>query len=185
MTNALTIQSPAIANCITSQVTLKDPFTGKELHTNGIWDTGATNSVITKSSASALGLKPISRAVVNGVHGSKEVNVYFVNITLNNNQITLNSTVTECEELSADHSNGMLIGMDIISRGDFCVTNSDGHTTMTFMVPSQRKFDFVEEIREFNKYVTMHQSWLRSGNNRCPCGSGKQWQNCHGKVTFK
>lgn len=185
MANALSIYKTGIVNCITSPVELANPFNGQSIKTNGIWDTGATNSVITKSSAIALGLASVARTIVSGVHGSKEVNVYYVRITLNNDQITLSSRVTECEELSADHANGMLIGMDIISLGDFCITNSDGNTTMTFMVPSQRKIDFVSEIKEFNKYLKIHEAWLRHGNNKCPCGSKKQWENCHGKSIYK
>lgn len=185
MANALSIYGDILLSCITSQVVLTNPFTGEHFSTKGIWDTGATHSVITKSSAQKLGLAPISRTVVNGVHGKKEVNVYYVNITLNNDQITLSTPVTECEELSPDHTNGMLIGMNVITLGDFSITNFEGKTVMSFVVPSQKRTDFVEEIKEYNRLLTIHESQIRVGNNLCPCGSKKQWQNCHGKKVFR
>lgn len=39
----------------------------------------------------------------------------------------------------------ILIGMDIITLGDFAVTNYEGVTKLSFRVPSQRHIDFVEE----------------------------------------
>lgn len=66
MAKALTIRYSDIVECITTPVSLKNIFTGASLTTQGIWDTGATNSVITKSAAQELGLKPISRVSVRG-----------------------------------------------------------------------------------------------------------------------
>lgn len=185
MANALSMNYSVKVRCITSPVELKNPFTGTAISTQGIWDTGATGSVITRSSAERLGLKPISRAIVKGVHGEKEVNVYYVKITLNNDRISLYTNVTECEELSPDKSNGLLVGMDIITLGDFCITNAYGKTTMSFIVPPQREIDFVKEINEQNKYEKMHETRIKHGDDKCPCGSGKLWKNCHGKVRFK
>ncbi len=143
-----------------------------------------TGSVITKTTASALGLVPVSRTKVRGVHGVQEVNVYYVNITLNNEEITLTTSVTECDELSADHSVGLLIGMNIITMGDFSITNYGGNTVMTFRRPSLESIDYVKEINEHNRYLKIHQIWLKKGNNKCPCNSGKIWDNCHGKSKY-
>ena len=41
----------------------------------------------------------------------------------------------------------VLIGMDIISRGDFAITHPGGRTKFSFRVPSQADIDFVEEDR--------------------------------------
>jgi hypothetical protein len=37
----------------------------------------------------------------------------------------------------------MLIGMNIITMGDFAITNHRGQTVMSFRVPSLQKIDFV------------------------------------------
>ena len=116
--------------------------------------------------------------MVNGVHGMKEVNVYYLNVTLNNNQITIDTQVTECAELSADHATGFLIGMNIISQGDFAITNFEGKTTMSFRVPSLQKIDFVRGIKETQPIV---KDKIPGRNDLCPCGSGKKYKHCCGK----
>ena len=185
MVSALTTKHDGIADCISTQVEIKNLDTEDVIETEGIWDTGAQASVITKSTAESLGLVPISKTIVRGVHGSQEVNVYYVNITLNNKSITLNAKVTECAELSSDKHIGMLIGMNIIQLGDFSISNHEGHTVMTFRKPSLEGIDYVEEISEFNKYSKIHDIWKRQGNDKCPCNSGKSYKNCHGKSKYK
>ena len=39
-----------------------------------------------------------------------------------------------------------LIGMDIITLGDFTITNFKGKTCMSFRVPSQHEVDYVKDI---------------------------------------
>jgi predicted aspartyl protease len=141
--HALTHAGSGIAHRIVTPVEITNVITGQTLPTKGLWDTGATGSVITKSMASALGLVSSGKIQVRGVHGVKETDVYYVNITLDNKNITLKTKVTECDELSSDNSIGMLIGMNIITMGDFAITNFQGNTTMSFRVPSLQKIDFV------------------------------------------
>lgn len=182
--NALTYKGRKIEKSIITPVTVTDIKSGNIVRTYGIWDTGATGSVVTKSTAKSLGLIPVTKTIVNGVHGPKAVNVYYVRITLNNDQISLNSMVTECEELSADETVGMLIGMNVICLGDFSITNFENKTTMTFRTPSLEEVDFVDEINAFKKISIQHQSCFKHGNEKCPCGSGKLWKNCHGKSKY-
>ena len=163
---------------VVTPVEITNVFTSKKVQTQGIWDTGATNSVVTKSTASSLGLLPVKKANVRGVHGNREVNVYYVNITLNNKNITLNTQVTECEELSPDNSVGMLIGMNVITMGDFAITNYQGNTTMSFRVPSLQKIDFVSGINTGQQII---KDKIPSRNDQCPCGSKKKYKHCCGK----
>ena len=145
--HAITNTVKGIAKKITTPIEIKDVFTDKVIQTKGLWDTGATGSVITKSMASVLGLRSFGKRKVRGVHGENEVNVYYVNITLDNKNITINAQVTECEELSVDKSVGCLIGMNIITMGDFSITNFGGHTTMSFRVPSIQKIDYIRGMQ--------------------------------------
>ena len=39
----------------------------------------------------------------------------------------------------------VLIGMDIINRGDFAVSNRNGATSFSFRIPSVEDFDFAAE----------------------------------------
>lgn len=184
--NALTHSEDGITNCIATPVKIEDPLTDKEIEALGIWDTGATHSAITKDAAASLGLRPISMATVHGVHGHQEVNVYYVKIKLNNEKITLATRVSECAYLNANNGEkaGLLIGMDVINQGDFCISNFNGKTKMTFRVPSIEAVDYVEEIAEHNRVLKIHQAWQKVGNNKCPCGSGKKYDNCHGKSKY-
>lgn len=122
-------------------------------------------------------------AEVRGVHGPKIVPVYKAGITLNNQNITVVSFVTECDELAADNSVGMLIGMNIIGLGDLHISNFNS-TTLSFRVPSLEEVDFVAEISEYNRYLKISQSQIKHGNKKCPCGSGKDYINCHGASKY-
>ena len=141
--HALTHTGIGMMRRIVTPVEITNVITGKIVSTQGLWDTGATGSSITKSMASVLGLVSFGKRQVRGVHGVKETEVYYVKITLNNKNITLKAKVTECDELSSDNSIGMLIGMNFITMGDFAITNFQGNTTMSFRVPSLQKIDFV------------------------------------------
>jgi len=79
--------------------------------------------------------------VVHGVGGSEQAETYLVNVYLPNNVAFSNILVTKGKLLGAD----LLIGMDIINRGDFAVTNKGGLTKFSFRYPSQTHIDFVEE----------------------------------------
>ena len=68
--------------------------------------------------------------------------------------------------------------MDIISRGDFAITNFQGTTVMTYRVPSIQRIDFVAGIRSHTPIVT---DKIPGRNDPCHCGSGKKLKHCHGK----
>ena len=75
--------------------------------------------------------------------------------------------------------------MDIITRGDFSISNKNGKTTVSFCIPSVHDIDFVEEgkkLNEANEKVNLAKRTKKIGRNEpCPCGSGKKYKNCHGK----
>lgn len=109
-----------------------------------IWDTGATNSVITQQVIDACGLVATGMAQSQSAHGTKVVETFLVNIGLINEVQILSVPVTKAE-LGPDTQ--VLIGMDIITLGDFVVTNKDGITVFSFRTPSQVCVDFVEQHR--------------------------------------
>ena len=112
-----------------------------------IWDTGATHSVITPNVVTACGLKSIGVQKVYHAQGvTDDVETFLVNILLPNNVGFPGLRVTLGELVGAD----MLIGMDIISQGDFAVTNSNNRTKFSFRMPSMGDIDFVAESRKKN-----------------------------------
>jgi hypothetical protein len=106
-----------------------------------IWDTGATGSVITQRIVDELAIQPISMAVVHGVSGPELSPVYLVDFYLPSGVGVRGLKVTLGKLPGAD----VLIGMDVITTGDFAVTNFGGKTVMSFRAPSQATFDFVKE----------------------------------------
>ena len=140
-----------IADCITTKVKVINPYSGDTEETIGIWDTGATNSCISKSLPKKLNLEPVQRVTVLGVHGTKETDAYYATVVLHNENVQISIPITECDELSADGSVCMLIGMDIITKGDFCITNLNGKTVMTDRSPSVELIDWVADISEENR----------------------------------
>ena len=108
-----------------------------------IWDTGATRSVISDRVVAACELKPMTSVQVHGVHGPSTTPVFLVNLVLPNKVRVPGLPVTLGKLGEAD----VLIGMDIIGRGDFAVTNFDGKTYFSFRMPSEAHIDFVTEVR--------------------------------------
>jgi predicted aspartyl protease len=142
---------------------------------NGLWDTGASGSVITQKCVDELNLKPIGKAKSFNANGSAVVDVYSINLFLPNNVGFVAIRVTKGILNGFD----ILIGMDIISSGDFAITNLDGKTTFSFRVPSNSKIDFVKEDKEKKTVVNKNKKIGR--NDPCHCGSGLKYKNCHGK----
>ena len=107
-----------------------------------IWDTGATNSAVTQDVIDACGLVATGLTTVHHVDGSTDTETYLVNIGLPNKVAFVGVRVTKCK-LPGDAK--VLIGMDIISQGDFAVTNFGGTTKFSFRVPSGAHIDFVRD----------------------------------------
>lgn len=142
-----------------------------------IWDTGATNSVVSKSTAIALGLIPSTFVSVYGVTGEKIVPVYMVSIMLPN-RVELDLPMSEGADCMGCN---VLIGMDVISQGDFCVSNHGGITVFSFRKPSVKTTDYVAEINSQNT-SKMKAAFPNVGrNDPCPCESGKKYKKCCGR----
>ena len=120
-----------------------------------IWDTGATNSVITKRVVDDLNLKPISLIETHHAGGTSMANVYLVNIALPNGVMAGQVRVTEANltdspGLSDSEQSRVLVGMDIIGAGDLAVTNFEEKTIMSFRQPSVEVIDFVPSAHDHN-----------------------------------
>lgn len=122
--------------------------------------------------------------MVRGVHDTKEVNIYPLEIFFNEH-LHFVIPVTECEQLADDNSCNLLIGMDVITKGDFIITNFQGKTVMSFRVPSLSKVDFVAEFKanesSTKEKYSPHFKETPHRNDPCPCGSGKKYKRCHGE----
>jgi len=107
----------------------------------GLWDTGATSTVISKAVVHKLGLKAMGMSKVLHANGESIVNNYVINLFLPNQVAFQFVRVTEGVLSGFD----LLIGMDIITACDFSITNVGGNTTFSFRVPSIREVDYLNE----------------------------------------
>ena len=108
-----------------------------------LWDTGATISAVAKHVASDLGLSTEARIPIQHAGGrSANVPQHYVNLHLPNNLVMVGRPLAQLPLTNCD----VLVGMDIISRGDFAISNLDGKTTFTFRIPSVEEFDFVRAL---------------------------------------
>jgi predicted aspartyl protease len=108
-----------------------------------LWDTGATNTVITEKVVADCRLSPIGIIEVETAAGRHRSNRYLVRVGLPNNVGF--PEVAVCDGLLAGDIE-VLIGMDIIGMGDFAASCVDGQTVFTFRLPSTVRFNFADEI---------------------------------------
>lgn len=116
-------------------------FNGNYLPAKAQWDTGATGTCISKQVVAKLGLQPTGMINVQTPSGIGTMNKYMVNLTLNNKLTILDFPVMDSE--IGSQGIDVLIGMDIISIGDFAVSNFEGRTQFSFRIPSQEHVEFL------------------------------------------
>ena len=103
---------------------------------NAAWDTGATNTVITPEIVNALGLKPSDKHAVSTLNGIIEVNTYLIDLCFENGYKIANLRVFSGEDYS-NFDYDVLIGMDVITHGDFIVSTVNDETVFSFRMPAQ------------------------------------------------
>jgi len=145
--NAFTIKFDKIVDVLECPVkislkTYKQKLPKKHLTINAMWDCGSNCSIVTEKAAKRLKMMPIDVIKVVSLKVSAFEKVYVIDIYLPNDIKMPQIKVSECIELPGNYD--LLIGMDIISKGDFAVSNFDGKTVFTFRVPSKETIDFVE-----------------------------------------
>ena len=110
-----------------------------------LWDTGATQSLISRRVIQQCDLLPRDVASVNQLHTDRPErnDLYPVSIELPDGILfpRIQAIHGEVED-SRIH---VVIGMDIIGRGDFAVTNLNGRTVFTYRYPSVKVIDFEQE----------------------------------------
>jgi len=172
-----------ITDCSVSLPYTPDPSNKtkpKLIKTTGLWDTGASHTVITKGLATTLGLAPIGKVETHHAGGKSLVDAYLINIYLPNQLAMSFVQVTECIETIGRF--GLIIGMDVISKGDFALSHYCNKTTFSFRMPSIYKIDLAKDCIP-QKDATNGNPKIDPNtprNSPCPCGSGKRFKRCHG-----
>lgn len=171
MQNAFTLKYNRLMNFLPYEVEVS--FLNNKIKLKkAIWDTGASASSINIKYAEVLGLKPVSYTTINTANGPCPVPMFYVDIKFNENLSINGVLVTGANLVEID----MLLGMDIIMRGQFTISNNSEGTTISFLSPSGPTTDYVATINK--KTASLLKKIGRNG--MCPCGSGKKVKNCCG-----
>jgi len=141
-----------------------------------LYDTGATHSSVSPNVVRDLKLPSIGATIVGVGGGTLPTTNHLVNLGFPNHVMF---PMVRVAAVALHRDIDALIGMDIISQGDFAVTNHGGKTTFSFCCPSRREIDFVAEVIESNKITPVHSDKV-GRNSPCPCGSGKKYKKCCG-----
>lgn len=147
-----------------------------------IWDTGASKTCITQKVVDALGLQPSGMGNIHTAAGEMQTSSYMVTVGLPP-KLLIKGVDAMCVTLTHPDLDA-LIGMDIITLGDFSITNKNGKTCMTFRVPSLHEIDYVPNPNFAIKPAvpdTQVKTVSLGRNAPCHCGSGKKYKNCHGR----
>ena len=108
-----------------------------------LWDTGAQTSCVTSRMVNLLGLKPVGKATFQDYSGNRESLIYKVTFCLPDNLIVSGVPVSESFD---NQQYDVILGLDIISHGDFHLTGQGGDRTLSFCYPSIEKLTFEGEV---------------------------------------
>ena len=129
----------SISNVLETEIEIQNTTNQLKQGFTAIWDTGATNSVISRHVVDEIRLQPSGRTFVVGISGRQVTPTFIVNLILPNGVLVSDVTVTLMDV--SEHFD-VLVGMDIINLGDFAVSNYNGCTTFSFRMPSLETVDF-------------------------------------------
>ncbi len=106
------------------------PFTTSRI--KALWDTGASTSSVSGVFADKIGLPAVDFTKIHGAGGVHDSRLFKIDLIIPGTQVRINDILaTEF----VGHDFDMLIGMDIITLGDFSVTNAGGKTVFSFRIP--------------------------------------------------
>ena len=121
----------------------RDDTSQRNVRTLAEWDTGATESAISKGLADYLGLKPTGiKANLLGGNGMYQADTYRINLSFENGIEFKNVIVSEMPNNS---SMIVLVGLDIILQSDFAVIPSGDTVNLYFRHPSEGNSQFYIE----------------------------------------
>jgi hypothetical protein len=116
-------------NKIVSQAAIASVDSGKSVSVAAIWDTGATTSLVNEKIVNALRLKEIGIVQVKHVAETAAFPVHLAAIEIQGGMKIKEHRLVSFPSL---HAFDMIIGMDIIALGNFCVENKNGNSVFSF-----------------------------------------------------
>lgn len=127
---AFTMQGKSLQRKIITPI--KIYANGQIFQGKALWDTGATFSFVSPKVSKQLNLNTYSKEKINCANGQSETNTYIVDIELPCNVYI--PTICVGEFVATDECD-VIIGMDIISLGDFAISGNGNERTVSFRLP--------------------------------------------------
>ena len=123
-------------------------FNNKRMQAISLWDTGASCTCISEDVIKQLSLMSISKIPI--LTPSSKIpefrDIYIVDVELPNG-VNLKS-IPVCSSEIGNQGIQMLIGMDIITKGDFAISNYNNRTIFSFRYPAYEDINFVNDARK-------------------------------------
>lgn len=141
MKQAFTVTYPKIVDKIKLPVTIKTDK--NSVSAVALWDTGATICVISDVVVNALSLVPRGMLTLSGVNSVATHHAYDIDLLLPN-EVSLQGLAAVNAPID-EQGIDLIIGMNVMSFCDFCVTNYQGKTMFSFRMPSLSHIDLVGE----------------------------------------
>lgn len=151
---AFSTKTKPIARELATEIIVENPLTNKNINVKGIWDTGATNSVISERVFNTLQLNKIDTIPVSGVNSINHIAIVtVVNLLLPNGLRIPDIRLTVDKIAGTD----VLIGMDVISMGDLAISNINNETLFSFAIPPfENPTDLLEKANRMNNRNRKH-----------------------------
>lgn len=141
MAQAMTEGYPHLAIEITTFARISNK--NAEVPVTAIWDTGSMMTSISSRVIKKLSLVKTGEITVQTPIGRGIKNTYIVDVLLSGGIHIKDLRVSESD--FGNKNADMLIGMDIITRGDFIITNYNNRSVFSFRIPSEGHVDYFEE----------------------------------------
>jgi hypothetical protein len=109
------------------------PETRESFTVSALWDTGATFTAVSWLFAKRCGLEYLDDTNIDGVGGDKRGKWSHLAMKLPSGLMLPDKRVIAC---TLPVGTDLIIGMDIIALGDFCISNTEGKTLFSSVVPS-------------------------------------------------
>ena len=136
---AFTVPYNGIMRRLVCDAAVSSAAPGKSAKTvRALLDTGATCSCVTENLARELKLVKAGNITIKSATDTRLVPCYAVKLILPNSITEIAAVV----EIVKSDDTDIIIGMDIISKGDFAVSNYNGKTQFSFRTPSKGNIDF-------------------------------------------
>lgn len=145
---AIRIEYKTIQREIKSKVIVSNKINGKSAEYTAVWDTGATNTGISHKVFNELGLIPIDKSYIRAVNNISESDIALIDLEFLENLKIKDVRAGICQLYDCD----VLIGMDVIQKGDISISHTGNKTLFSFAIPPfDNPTDLYEKAKRVNK----------------------------------